>query len=59
MDAHSVRGPRSSVGGATSFPTNDVTMNNFLGKETYMKELNTTNETFDMEKSVDFPLKEG
>jgi len=57
MEAHSVRGPRSSVGGG-SFNTNDVALNNFLGKETYLKELNTATESFDVEKSLDFPQKE-
>jgi hypothetical protein len=57
MEAHSVRGPRSSVGGG-SFATNDVALNNFLGKETYLKELNTATESFDVEKSLDFPQKE-
>ena len=54
MEAHSVRGPRSSVGGG-SFATNDVALNNFLGKDTYLKELNTATESFDVEKSLDFP----
>ena len=54
MEAHSVRGPRSSVGGG-SFATNDVALNNFLGKDTYLKELNTATESFDVEKSLEFP----
>ena len=56
MEAHSVRGPRSSVG-AGSFATNDVALNNFLGKDTYLKELNTATESFDVERSLEFPQK--
>ena len=31
-----------------------MTLNNFLNKESYLKELNTTNETFELDKSMEY-----